>query len=85
MGKMIKLISAVIIVDLIFITFWGGSGSLNSMIASWLIDPTNFDNNLLTIAIQALITTIAAVALASVVVRQSGAKTDTVLFALFAL
>lgn len=84
MGKMINMISIIVFVDLLFIIFWGGSTSLNSIIVSWVTNPTDFDGNLVVVALEALGITIAAGALAAVVVALSGAKTDTVLFAAFA-
>lgn len=84
MGKMIKMITIVIFVDMLFLTFWGGSTSLESIIWNWLVDPVNFNTNLVTLALKSLFSTIAAGALTAVVVALSGAKTDTVLFAAFA-
>jgi len=86
MGKLIWFVSIIIFVDLLFITFWSGaSGSLQSIIATWITDPTNFDGNLVTLAFQSLFSTIAIGATAAIVVSTiSGAKTDTVLFAGFA-
>lgn len=84
MGKTMYMISLIIFVDLLFITFWGATTSLQSIVWSWLLDPANFEGNLITIGLQALFSTIAAGAIAAVVVALSGAKTDTVLFAVFA-
>ena len=84
MGKMINMISIIVFVDIIFITFWGGSTSLQSIVVNWITNPTGFDTNFITLALKSLFTTIAAGALTAVVVALSGAKTDTVLFATFA-
>ena len=84
MGKAIKLISIILFVDILFITFWSGSTSLESIIVSWITSPASFNTNLVIVALKSLFTTIAAGALAAVVVALSGAKTDTVLFAGFA-
>lgn len=79
-----QMISTIIFVDILFITFWGTTTSLQSIIFNWILDPVNFDSNLVTIAFNSLFSTIAAGALTAVVVALSGAKTDTVLFAGFA-
>ncbi len=84
MGKMVTMISTIIFVDILFILFWGTSTSLTSILFNWIVDPTNFDGNLVTLAFFSLFSTIAAGALTAVVVALSGAKTDTVLFASFA-
>ncbi len=84
MGKMINMITIVIFVDMLFLAFWGGSTSLESIIWNWLVDPVDFNTNLVTVALTSLFSTIAAGALTAVVVALSGAKTDTVLFASFA-
>jgi len=84
MGKMMAMISTIVFVDILFILFWGTTGSLNSIIINWIVDPVNFDGNFVTLALAALFQTIAAGAIAAVVVALSGAKTDTVLFAVFA-
>lgn len=78
------MISLIIFVDILFLTFWGTTTSLQSIIWTWAADPTNFDSNLVTVALTSLFSTIAAGALTAVVVALSGAKTDTVLFAGFA-
>lgn len=77
------MISTIIFVDILFIYFWGSTTSLQSILFNWITDPTNFDGNLVTIALTSLFSTIAAGALTAVVVALSGAKTDTVLFASF--
>lgn len=78
------MISLIIFVDILFITFWGTTTSLQSIIFNWITDPTNFDGNFITLALQSLFVTISAAAISAVVVALSGAKTDTVLFAAFA-
>ncbi len=78
-------ISTILFVDLIFITFWGSSTSLQSIIFNWITNPKAFDTNFVTLALTSLFTTLAIGATAAVVVSTiSGAKTDTVLFAGFA-
>lgn len=79
------LISIIIFVDILFITFWAGaSTSLQSIIVSWITDPASFNANFITLALKSLFATITAGALTAVVVALSGAKTDTVLFSAFA-
>lgn len=84
MGKMIKMISFIIFVDILFITLWPGSTSLQGIIFNWVSNPTAFNTNFVTLVFQSLVGTIAVGALTAVVVALSGAKTDTVLFASFA-
>ena len=78
------MISIILFVDLLFITFWGASNSLQSIIVNWIANPTGFSSNFVTLALRSLFSTIAVGAIAAVVVALSGAKTDTVLFAAFA-
>lgn len=84
MGKMIAMISTILFVDLIFITFWGGSTSLQSIFVSWITDPAAFNSNFVAITIEAAFSSIIIGASAVVATFFSGAKTDTVLFAAFA-
>lgn len=80
-----NMISIVLFVDLLFLLFWGGSGSLQSVIANWISDPTNFETNLLTSAlVGTLLATLVGGAIAAAVTFFGGAKTDTILFAAFA-
>ena len=72
MGKMMAMISTIVFVDILFILFWGTTGSLNSIIINWIVDPVNFDGNFVTLALAALFQTIAAGAIAAVVVALSG-------------
>lgn len=78
------MISTIVFVDLLFITFWGGSGSLQSIFVSWITNPTAFDSNFITIVIKSAFDSIIIGASAVVATFFSGAKTDTVLFAAFA-
>jgi len=84
MGKMIAMLSTILFVDLLFITFWGGSSSLQSIFVSWITDPAGFDSNLISTLIQSAFSSIIIGASAVVATFFSGAKTDTVLFAAFA-
>lgn len=81
---MIAMISTILFVDLIFITFWGGSTSLQSIFVSWITDPAAFNSNFVAITIEAAFSSIIIGASAVVATFFSGAKTDTVLFAAFA-
>ena len=85
MGKVTNILSIVIFVDLLFILLWGGSGSLQSVIANWISDPANFSSNTLTTAlVTTLLVSLIGGAIAAAVTFFGGAKTDTILFATFA-
>lgn len=85
MGKVSNILSIVIFVDLLFIFFWGGSGSLQSIIANWISDPSNFSSNTFTTAlVTTLLISLIGGAIAAAVTFFGGAKTDTILFATFA-
>ncbi len=77
-----NMISTIIFVDILFLTFWGTTTSLQSIIWTWAADPLNFDGNLITLAIQSLFSTIAVVG--AVIIALRGSQTDTVIFAGFA-
>jgi len=78
------MISTIIFVDILFITFWGGSSSLQSIFVSWINNPAAFDSNLVILVIRSAFDSIIVGAGAVVATFFSGAKTDTVLFAAFA-
>lgn len=83
MGKTMNMIGILVFVDILFLIFWGGSSSLQSIVMSALIDNTNYNGSLLAIALtQTLLVSLIGFAVVAII---GSTKTDTILFATFGL